>query len=76
MCIRDRANTVLGQDVLLNIKGQSTAATAYGTASDYKRVVSGKQRMEVTSSEGKSILSEEVELIGGQNYTCLLYTSP
>lgn len=68
------ANTVLGQDVLLNIKGQSTAATAYGTASDYKRVVSGKQRMEVTSSEGKSILSEEVELIGGQNYTVWLFT--
>ncbi|MEJ5055941.1 hypothetical protein [Sphingobacterium sp. MYb382] len=67
------ANTVIGQQALLKVKGQSTAITAYGSASDYTRVVAGKQTVEITSANGQQILSQEVELQSGQNYTAWLY---
>ncbi|RQO74362.1 hypothetical protein DBR43_02910 [Pedobacter sp. KBW06] len=67
------ANTVMNQDLVLNVKGQSTAVTAYGTASEYKRVVAGKQVLEVLSKTGQTLFSKEVELVGGQNYTFWVY---
>lgn len=67
------ANVLAGQDVVLKIKGKATTATAYGAASDYQRVVSGKQTIEVLSATGQSLLSLEEELLGGYNYTLWLY---
>lgn len=67
------ANTVIGQDLILKVKGQSTTVTAYGTASEYQRVVAGKQVLEVSSKTGQTLFSKEVELIGGQNYTFWVY---
>lgn len=67
------ANTLIGQDAVLSVKGQSTAATAYGLASDYRRVVAGKQTIAVHNTSGQLLASQEVELLSGQNYTVWLY---
>ncbi len=68
------ANTMMGQELVLKVKGQSTAVTNYGQASEYKRVIAGKQVLEVKSKTGETLVTKEVELVGGQNYTFWLYT--
>ncbi|WP_312336794.1 hypothetical protein [Sphingobacterium sp.] len=67
------ANTIVGQNTVLAAKGQKTAATAYGIASDYIRVVTGQQHIAIETTSGKALASMEAELQAGQNYTAWLY---
>ncbi|WET67015.1 hypothetical protein [Sphingobacterium sp.] len=67
------ANTIPGQNVLLKTKGQTTAATTYGTASDYLRVVAGNQNIVISTASGQALATVDAELEGGQNYTAWLY---
>ena len=67
------ANTIVGQNTVLAAKGQKTAATAYGTASDYIRVVTGQQHIAIETTSGQALASMEAELQAGQNYTAWLY---
>ncbi len=67
------ANTIVGQNTVLAAKGQKTAATAYGTASDYIRVVTGQQHIAMETTSGQALASMEAELQAGQNYTAWLY---
>ncbi|WP_333864077.1 hypothetical protein [Sphingobacterium sp.] len=67
------ANTIVGQNAVLDAKGQKTAATAYGTASDYIRVVTGQQHIAIETTSGQALASMEAELQAGQNYTAWLY---
>ena len=67
------ANTIVGQNTVLAAKGQKTAATAYGTASEYIRVVTGQQHIAIETTSGQALASMEAELQAGQNYTAWLY---
>ncbi|MDR3008141.1 MAG: DUF4397 domain-containing protein [Sphingobacterium sp.] len=68
------ANTIVGQNALLTAKGQKTAATAYGAASDYIRIVAGQQHIVLETGSGQALASLDAELQAGQNYTAWLYT--
>ncbi|WP_433862976.1 DUF4397 domain-containing protein [Sphingobacterium thalpophilum] len=67
------ANTIPGQQVVLEAKGQKTGATAYGAASDYLRVVAGAQQVVIATTSGQALAKADVELQAGQNYTAWLY---
>lgn len=66
------ANTT-SQELNLQLAGQSTGTTGSGSASDYKRLIAGRQVLELKSAAGQTLLSEEVELLAGQNYTYWIY---
>jgi len=68
------ANTIVGQNALLTAKGQKTAATAYGAASDYIRIVAGQQHIVLETGSGQALARLDAELQAGQNYTAWLYT--
>ncbi|MDF2515350.1 MAG: hypothetical protein K0R59_646 [Sphingobacterium sp.] len=67
------ANTIIGQQTVLKAKGQTTAAAAYGKASDYIRVVAGQQSIAIETTSGQALATVDAELQPGQNYTAWLY---
>lgn len=70
------ANTIIGQNTVLTAKGQKTAATAYGVASEYIRVVAGHQPIVIETDSGQALATIDAELQAGQNYTAWLYMDP
>ncbi|GAA4167706.1 hypothetical protein [Sphingobacterium ginsenosidimutans] len=70
------ANTITGQDAVLRAKGQTTATTAYGKASDYFPVVAGQQPIVIETASGQVLAAIDAELQAGQNYTAWLYMDP
>ncbi|WP_286859228.1 MULTISPECIES: hypothetical protein [Sphingobacterium] len=67
------ANAITGQDLVLQTKGQVTAATGYGKASNYLRVVGGQQHIVIETASGQALAAIDTELQPGQNYTAWLY---